>query len=91
MECWKTGPKEGYSSEAARKWKPIPREKAKWYFDIKAALAEARNDGIDALRRESVDFDFKITAIEKRDFHGRRGNYYGASDAQLSIEALETF
>ena len=43
------------------------------------------------MRLESVDFDAKIKAIEDRDFHGRRGNYYAANDAQISLDALKTF
>jgi hypothetical protein len=84
---WQNGPQ----GDDKRDWKPIPREKAQWYVDIKADLTEARNDAIDALRAESVDFDTKITAIEDRDFHGRRGNYYAANDAQMSLDALKTF
>jgi hypothetical protein len=87
VEFWEKGPQ----GDDKRDWKPIPREKAQWYIDIKADLSAARNDGIDALRRESVAFDTKISAIEKRDFHGRRGNYYGANDAQQTLEALKTF
>ena len=87
VEFWKNGPQ----GDDKRDWKPIPREKANWYIDIKADLAEARNDAIDALRRESVDFDTKIQAIEDRDFHGRRGNYYAANDAQISLDALKQF
>jgi hypothetical protein len=88
VKFWKDGPQDPADK---REWRPIPRERAQWYIDIKADLAEARNDGIDRLRAESVDFDAKITAIEKRDFHGRRGNYYGANDAQISLDALKTF
>jgi len=87
VNFWQNGPQ----GDDKRDWKPIPREKAQWYVDIKADLTEARNDAIDALRAESVDFDTKITAIEDRDFHGRRGNYYAANDAQASIDALKTF
>ena len=69
---------------------PIPRDKAEWYQDIKADLAQARNDAIRQYRGEAspeaVAFDQKIRAIEDRDFFGRRGDYYGASDAQALID-----
>ena len=65
---------------------PIPRDKAEWYQDIKADLAQARNDAIREYRGTNTEFDQKIRAIEDRDFFGRRGDYYGASRAQSLID-----
>jgi hypothetical protein len=65
---------------------PIPRDKAEWYIDIKADLAQARNDAIREYRGINTEFDQKIQAIEDRDFFGRRGDYYGASRAQSLID-----
>ena len=83
LDTWKNGPKD---PEERAKWSPIPRDKAEWYIDIKADIAQARNDAIREYRGENGTFDQKIQAIEDRDFFGRRGDYYGASRAQSLID-----
>lgn len=85
VEFWENGPKD---DTARTEWSRIPREKAEWYIKIKEAITAARNDAIDKLRNESPQFETKISVIEERDFKGRRGNYYGASDAQKLLDGM---
>ena len=71
---------------------PIPRDKAEWMIEAKAIFLDHRNDAVAEYRNEgtpeAIQFDRKIQAIEDRDFFGRKGNYYGASEAQRFINEV---